>query len=77
VAGPRHARYGNSWTTSAPWKGLSARKPSKSSFFAAGDVPDTHANVEDLAADFGYKPAMPMHEGGRNFVKWHKGYFGV
>jgi UDP-glucuronate 4-epimerase len=40
-------------------------------------VPDTYANVEDLAADFGYKPAMPMHEGGRNFVKWHKGYFGV
>ena len=40
-----------------------------------GDVPDTYANVEDLVADFGYKPATTVGDGIGRFVDWYRGYY--
>lgn len=36
-----------------------------------GDVPDTFADVSELVKAVGYKPAMPVREGVRRFVKWY------
>lgn len=41
----------------------------------AGDVPATYADVEDLVADVGFKPAMPIEEGVRRFVAWYRAYY--
>ncbi len=43
----------------------------------AGDVPDTWADVEDLVADVGYRPATPVEEGVRRFVEWYLDYYGA
>lgn len=43
----------------------------------AGDVPDTWADVEDLASDVGYRPATPVEEGIKRFVEWYTEYYGV
>ena len=40
-----------------------------------GDIPDTFANVEDLAKDFNYKPSMPLKIGVENFVNWYKKHY--
>jgi UDP-glucuronate 4-epimerase len=40
-----------------------------------GDVPDTYANVEDLVADMGYKPATKVEDGVNRFVDWYRDYF--
>jgi UDP-glucuronate 4-epimerase len=42
-----------------------------------GDVPDTYADVTDLARDFGYRPATPVEQGVANFVAWYRNYFKV
>ena len=42
-----------------------------------GDVPDTYANVDDLVADLGYKPATSVEQGVANFVNWYREYYGV
>ena len=42
-----------------------------------GDVPDTYADVEDLVADVGYRPATPVEEGVRQFVEWYLNYYGI
>ena len=42
-----------------------------------GDVPDTWADTEDLAADVGYEPETPIEEGVARFVAWYRGYYGV
>ncbi|MBT8428331.1 MAG: NAD-dependent epimerase [Gammaproteobacteria bacterium] len=42
-----------------------------------GDVPDTYANVEDLVADFDYKPATSVAQGVANFVGWYRNYYKV
>jgi UDP-glucuronate 4-epimerase len=42
-----------------------------------GDVPDTWADVEDLVADVGYRPATPVEEGIKHFVEWYVEYYGV
>ncbi len=42
-----------------------------------GDVLDTYADVNELVAEFDYKPTMPVSEGVRRFVKWYREYFGV
>ena len=42
-----------------------------------GDVPDTVADVQDLASVVGYKPRVTVEEGVRNFVDWYRGYNGV
>jgi len=42
-----------------------------------GDVPDTYADVEDLIADFDYKPETSVKDGVRNFVNWYKDFYNV
>ena len=42
-----------------------------------GDVPDTYADVEDLAEDVGYQPATPIEEGVARFVDWYREYYRV
>jgi UDP-glucuronate 4-epimerase len=41
-----------------------------------GDVPETYADVSDLARDIGFKPATPLKEGVRKFVSWYKEFYG-
>ncbi len=39
-----------------------------------GDVPETCANVDDLAAVVGFAPKTPIAEGVARFVDWYRGY---
>ena len=41
-----------------------------------GDVPATFADVDDLIADVGFKPATPIREGIERFIAWYKSYYG-
>jgi len=40
-----------------------------------GDVPDTYADVSELANDLGYKPATLLDEGIKKFVDWYKDFY--
>ncbi|MFN4089377.1 MAG: hypothetical protein ACK4QW_10105 [Alphaproteobacteria bacterium] len=40
-----------------------------------GDVPDTAADVEDLARDTGYRPSTPVEVGVARFVEWYRDYY--
>jgi UDP-glucuronate 4-epimerase len=42
-----------------------------------GDVPDTYANVDNLAKEFHYQPTTTVNEGIQLFVDWYRGYFKV
>lgn len=42
-----------------------------------GDVPETYAEVSDLAADVGFSPDTPLDEGIRRFVAWYREYYKV
>jgi UDP-glucuronate 4-epimerase len=42
-----------------------------------GDVPDTYADVDDLARDFDYRPDTGIEVGVRRFVDWYKDYYRV
>lgn len=42
-----------------------------------GDVPDTHADITELARDTGYAPDTPVEEGIRHFLTWYRNYFRV
>jgi UDP-glucuronate 4-epimerase len=42
-----------------------------------GDVPATYADVDDLMADVGFKPATPIREGIERFVAWYTSYYGL
>lgn len=42
-----------------------------------GDVPDTYANVDNLAKEFHYQPTTSVNEGIQLFVDWYRGYFKV
>ncbi|SEK52248.1 UDP-glucuronate 4-epimerase [Roseateles sp. YR242] len=42
-----------------------------------GDVPATHADVEELAAWTGFRPAMPVPEGVKRFVAWYRDYYKI
>ncbi|MDR1349184.1 MAG: NAD-dependent epimerase [Zoogloeaceae bacterium] len=42
-----------------------------------GDVPDTWADVSDLAEEFHYRPATPVETGIARFVAWYRDYFKV
>ncbi len=42
-----------------------------------GDVPDTWADAEDLAADVGYRPATAVEEGVKRFVEWYVAYYKI
>ncbi|RAI43600.1 NAD-dependent epimerase [Rhodoplanes roseus] len=41
-----------------------------------GDVPETCANVDDLMAAVGFRPATPIEEGVARFVAWYRRYRG-
>ena len=41
----------------------------------AGDVPDTWADIDDLAREVGYTPATTVEVGIRNFVDWYLEYY--
>jgi UDP-glucuronate 4-epimerase len=41
-----------------------------------GDVPATWADVDDLVADFDYKPGVRIQEGTKRFVEWYLDFFG-
>jgi UDP-glucuronate 4-epimerase len=41
-----------------------------------GDVPDTFADIDDLVADVGYRPATPIETGVARFVDWFCEYYG-
>jgi len=36
-----------------------------------GDVPETYANVQELAEEFNYKPSTSIEDGIANFVSWY------
>jgi UDP-glucuronate 4-epimerase len=40
-----------------------------------GDVPDTCADVAELAKDTGYSPSTPVEVGVRRFVEWYRRYY--
>jgi len=42
----------------------------------AGDVPASWADVDDLAADVGFKPATPVAVGIERFVAWYREFYG-
>jgi UDP-glucuronate 4-epimerase len=42
-----------------------------------GDVPDTWADVQDLADAVGYRPATSVEDGVRQFVDWYVDFYGV
>jgi UDP-glucuronate 4-epimerase len=42
-----------------------------------GDVPATCADVDDLMATVGFKPATPITEGIEKFVSWYREYYQV
>ena len=42
-----------------------------------GDVPDTHANVDDLVEQFDYKPVTTVQDGVQRFVDWYRNYYKV
>jgi len=42
-----------------------------------GDVPETYADVDELAADVGFRPKTPIEEGIKNFVTWYRDYYKV
>jgi UDP-glucuronate 4-epimerase len=42
-----------------------------------GDVPATYADIDDLVADVGFKPATPLSVGIQEFIAWYKSYYQV
>jgi UDP-glucuronate 4-epimerase len=40
-----------------------------------GDLPDTWADVEALAADVGYRPSTDLEQGVKHFVEWYLAYY--
>ena len=42
-----------------------------------GDVPETSADIDDLAREAGFAPATPVEEGVARFVSWYKEFYGV
>jgi UDP-glucuronate 4-epimerase len=43
----------------------------------AGDVPATHADINELITDTGYSPQFSVKEGIKEFISWYKDYFRV
>ncbi|MFO7568495.1 MAG: NAD-dependent epimerase [Smithellaceae bacterium] len=43
----------------------------------AGDVPVTYADIDDLAADVGFRPSTSIEEGIGKFADWYRGYYGT
>jgi len=60
-----------SWVYKKTHKGLSY---SQSFMLTTVFVSDTYADMNDLVAEFGYKPEMNVKHGVANFVAWYKQY---
>ncbi len=45
--------------------------------FQQGDVLETHADVESLALDTGFRPTTPIEVGIPRLVSWYREYYGV
>ncbi|QGY02744.1 NAD-dependent epimerase [Methylobacterium mesophilicum SR1.6/6] len=45
--------------------------------FQPGDVPETYADTDDLAAATGYAPSTPIEIGVERFVRWYRAYYRV
>jgi UDP-glucuronate 4-epimerase len=43
----------------------------------AGDVYETHANIDAIAADLGYAPRTAISDGIPKFVQWYKQFYAV
>lgn len=43
----------------------------------AGDVPTTYADIDELAAEVGFKPKTSVDEGLAKFVKWYLSYYDI
>lgn len=41
-----------------------------------GDVPETFADIDDLARDVGFRPHTSIEDGIAKFVDWYRGYYG-
>jgi UDP-glucuronate 4-epimerase len=39
-----------------------------------GDVPETYADIEDLAREIGFRPATTIEDGVARFAKWYREY---
>ncbi|MEP6999353.1 MAG: NAD-dependent epimerase [bacterium] len=42
----------------------------------SGDVPATHADIDDLARDCGYSPDTPLEVGIARYVEWYRSFYG-
>ncbi len=42
-----------------------------------GDVPETYANIDDIAEDLGYRADTSLDVGISNFMDWYRDYYGV
>ena len=42
-----------------------------------GDVPETSADIEDLADHVGFRPSVTVETGVRRFVDWYRDFYGV
>jgi UDP-glucuronate 4-epimerase len=42
-----------------------------------GDVPETYADIDELVADIGFKPATGIENGLAEFVKWYREFYKV
>jgi len=40
-----------------------------------GDVPETYADIDDLARDIGYQPATRIEDGIAKFIEWYREYY--
>ena len=40
-----------------------------------GDVPDTFADVSDLANQFNHRPSTPIREGVKRFAQWYRSHY--
>ncbi len=56
-------------------KGLGKKAKMELLPMQAGDVPASHADVEDLMQDTGYKPTTNVEEGVAEFLKWYQNYY--
>ena len=42
-----------------------------------GDVSETFADIDDLSADFGFRPATSLKTGIERFIAWYREYYGA
>lgn len=58
-------------------KALGRKAVMKMMGMQTGDVPATFADIEELRADTGYAPQVPIETGIPRFVAWYREYYGV